>query len=433
VHCIDIKYKIMLTRVAKIVCAAIFIFHISGVAAQVVNVRQKAVPEEFFGMHIHRADRGTAWPEYTKSWRLWDSGVAWIDIEPKQGEVDFSRLDRYVSMARYADSGILYPFGLTPQWAASRPGEKGVYRPGDTSEPKDILLWRTHVESIVRRYRGKIKAYELWNEVNPGTGFYTGTLASLLELQRVLYDTVKEVDPTALVASASSVGESDHQLAWFEKYIQEGGGRRADVIAYHFYQPKRKPEDILALVSRVREIISRHGLSEKALWNTESGYRMPTGFPQKATIAPSWPQLDTTTSTAYVMRSLILGWAAGLDRFYSYAWDNRELGFLGPDGKRIEASEGLLAAQRWMLGAVFKSCISNDQIWTCELYKGSRRAWIVWDSRMSDGRQWQLPATVGSGSWILEDYKGRQQSIGGGAKVRVGAVPMFVHESSKAW
>src|SRR3954447_839071 len=86
------------------------------------------IPHAYFGMHFHRLDRGTKWPgREIGTWRLWDTRVTWVDIEPQPGVWNFSQLDRYVSMGQSAGAELDYVLGMSPPWASSRPEEKGVY------------------------------------------------------------------------------------------------------------------------------------------------------------------------------------------------------------------------------------------------------------------------------------------------------------------
>lgn len=360
--------------------------------AKPVNRADVVIPATYFGMHFHRADRGTAWPgREIGSWRLWDANVLWLDIEPRQGQRDFSRLDRYVTMAELAGSEILLPFGMTPAWASARPGEKGAYRPGDTAEPNQIEDWEAYVATVTKRYKGRIRNYELWNEINAGTGFFSGRPEAMFALQLAAYRMVKQIDPAALFVSPSSVGESDQQLRWFEDYLALGAASYADVVSYHFYQPRKKPEAILELARKVRGIMARHGAADMPLWNTESGYSMALGQVGKPRIADaSWPVLDAVTAEAYVARALILGWWAGIDRFYWYAWDNQDLGFINAAGKTMPAGLAYLAVARWMTGARMTRCGNEGDAWQCELVRDGRRAWLVWHA--SDTAQaWQVP------------------------------------------
>ena len=365
---------------------------VSRPAALSAGRTEMVVPPAYFGMHFHRADRGTFWPgKGIGSWRLWDAGTLWIDIELRAGRQDFSRLDRYVSMAALTGTEILLPFGMTPAWASARPDEKGVYRRGDTAEPRSIADWERHVRATATRYKGRIRHYELWNEVNAGTGFFSGTPEAMFKLQKSAYAIVKQVDPAAVFVAPSSVGESAHQLRWFEDYLALGAAKHADVIGYHFYQPRKKPEAILELIQKVRGAMVRQGAGHLPLWNTESGYWMALGQAAKAAAADaSWPALDAMTAEAYVARALILGWWGGLDRFYWYAWDNRELGFVNAARKIMPAGRAYLTVARWMTGARLRDCRLDVDIWRCELLRDGRRAWLVWNAG-DEARTWQVP------------------------------------------
>ncbi len=397
-------------------------------AVSPVSRVETVIPSTYFGMHFHRADRGTTWPgREIGSWRLWDAGTLWIDIEPRAGEQDFSRLDRYVSMAALTGSEILLPFGMTPAWASARPEEKGVYRRGDTAEAKRIEDWEHHVRTVATRYQGRIRHYELWNEVNAGTGFFTGSPQAMFTLQKSAYAIVKQIDPAATFVAASSVGESAHQLRWFEDYLALGAAKHADVIAYHFYQPRKKPEAIIELAQKVRAAMARQGAGHMPLWNTESGYRMALGQPAKASAADgSWPELDAVTAEAYVARALILGWWAGIDRFYWYAWDNRELGFVNAAGETMPAGRAYLAVARWMTGARMRDCRADGEVWRCELLRDGRRAWLVWaaDNAM---RIWQVPEPTVTHIELLD---GSVQALGTVRAVRLDGRPRLLMQGA---
>lgn len=340
----------------------------------------KVIPPTYFGMHIHRADRGTPWPgRQIGSWRLWDANVTWADLEPIPDQWDFSRLDRYLAMANLTGTEVLMPLGMTPIWASARPTEKGTYRPhGDNAEPKNIGDWERYVRKIATRYKDRISHFEVWNEVNAGTGFFSGTPKAMFDLQKAAYRTVKAVDPAAVLVSPSSVGEAPHQLQWFENYLALGAGNYADVISYHFYQPRKKPEAIIELVHKVKATMGQHGAGDKPLWNTESGYSMDYGQKRVGAADPSWPALSPDVAEAYVSRALILGWWAGLDRFYWYAWDNSDLGFLQPDGKSSPAARAYLTVANWMVGTSMPTCSEKNDVWTCELIRARQRTWVVW-------------------------------------------------------
>lgn len=428
-----VKYfnKLLLHRVLLTapLLAAIWGF---PVAAETIVGPAAPVPATYFGMHFHRLDAGTAWPREAGigSWRLWDARVIWSDIEPQRGQRDFTKLDRYVAMAGLLKIDLTMALGMTPTWASARPQEKAPYRPGGAAEPREINDWSAFVGAVAARYAGRIQTYDIWNEVNAGTGFFSGTPQAMLELQRVAYTRIKQIDPAAVVVSPSVVGSAPHQLKWFDDYLGLGAGQYADVIGYHFYQPRERPEALPGLVRKVREIMGRRGLAAKPLWNTESGYRMDLGQGDRAMAADStWPKLDEPTAAAYVSRGLIIGWLSGLSRSYWYAWDNAELGFLRQDGSATPAAAAYGRTARWLTGAVLEHCTVTAGFWQCQLKRENAKAWLLW--RESGSVTASSDALKGAGCIVTAD--GAKALISQAAAVVVGPLPIMVTDCDQIW
>lgn len=398
---------------------------------------RQPVPASYFGLHIHRAapaqsstqkdDEKSPWPGVRfGAWRLWDAYVAWPNLEPRRGAWSFERLDKYVAMAVLGKVEALLPLGLAPQWASARPNENSSYRPGNAAEPLSAEDWRTYVRTVAIRYKGRIRTYELWNEVNL-KGFYSGSPEKLVELARIAYETLKAVDPDVTVVSPSVTGEGRH-LEWLDRYLALGGGQYADVIGYHFYVPKKAPEAMLPLIREVRRIMDKHGQGHKPLWNTESGWWIANkSTPRRIGAAGGdWLKLDNELSSAYVARALVLGWSSGLSRFYWYAWDNFDMGLIDAADKSLKpAGAAYDRVAGWLLGAVLSSCADADGVWICELTDAQGRpARIVW---REDGgeRPWSIPLAWSARQAELLD--GRVLEIPGYTRnVRVGQSPLII-------
>lgn len=366
------------------------------------------VPATYFGLHIHRTvepqpwlpggDKLTPWPVVKfGSWRLWDAYVAWPNLEPKKGQWNFAMLDKYVAMANLAKVEVLLPLGLSPAWASARPGETSSYKSGNAAEPFDMEDWRNYVRTVATRYKGRVRAYEVWNEVNL-KGFYSGSPEKMVQMARLAYETLKEVDPGIIVVSPSVTGEGRH-TEWLDNYLAKGGGKYADVIGYHFYVPKSQPETMLPVVRLVQKIMRNHGQGNKPLWNTESGWGIENKTPIKGVgaVGSDWLKLNDRESAAYVARALILGWSAGVSRFYWYAWDNLDMGLIDPIDKSIKpAGLAYAKALQWMQGAVFSGCTETGGLWVCELSSAQgKSAHIAW--RQAGGDQgWVIPAAWGA-------------------------------------
>lgn len=392
----------------------------------------RPVDRTYFGMHMHRSDAGTPWPAPRfGSWRLWDAYVAWPNLEPKRGQWDFRRLDKYVAMAELTGVKILLPLGLTPAWASARPEEKSSYGAGNAAEPADLGDWRNYVRTVARRYKGRIREYEFWNEPNvPWTaqgGFFSGSVASAVSLVSEAYAVLKEVDAENRFAAPAAVGDGSH-LAWLDRFLAAGGKRCLDVLSYHFYVAERAPESMLPLVAKVREIASRHGLNDRPLWNTEAGWWIANreGTKGKSGLVSGWKMLDDDEGAAYVARALILGWAAGLERYYWYSWDHGNMGLIEPSDYALKpAGQAYGTVLRWMEGSTMMTCEERAGLWVCTLKRpDGRLARLVWRTK-GEETAWQLP-----GEWLAvesETLEGRKNQITPGATgIALGIKPVWV-------
>ena len=110
---------------------------------------------------------------------------------------DWTKLDGAVATAQNNGvNDILMVLAGTPAWATDDPaagGTAGVL-PGAAGMPKDLADWDDWVRQVVTRYKGRITAYQPWNEANLTT-FSTGTPKEMAELTKRAYDIIKSIDP----------------------------------------------------------------------------------------------------------------------------------------------------------------------------------------------------------------------------------------------
>jgi len=371
-----VRVRALLKLIAPVLCVLAFLGEIVCQTSSELSSPRQEIPSSFFGMHIHHmvspngTDPLTPWPSVkVPEWRLWDARVTWPDLEPNKGQWRFDNLDRSLAMAEAHNTEVLMTLGLTPRWASARPEERSVSQPGFAAEPKDMEDWRTFVRTVATRYKGRIHAYEIWNEPNLKQ-FWSGTTDQLLALAHEAHNIIKSVDPTAVIVSPSATGA--HGTPWLSEFLSKGGGQFVDVIGYHFYVTPRPPEEMVPLIREVRQIMLDTGAGDKPLWNTESGWAQPKPFPSQALAA------------SYLARTYILDWAAGVQRFYWYAWDNHgwvSLETTEQDSRTITpAGQAYGVIQNWLVGARLDWC--NDDTggtWICELNRNEEPEWIVWN------------------------------------------------------
>lgn len=380
------------------------------------------VPASYVGLHIHRAGSSTAWPSVPfASWRLWDAYAAWPWLEPTRGSWHWEAVDRLVELAGTHKVEVLLPLGLSPTWASARPTEPSAYgRPGFAAEPANLDDWRQYVETVASRYAGRVHLYEIWNEPNLPS-FYSGDADQMLRLCREAYAIIKRVDPTALVVSPAATGTDG--VRWLDRFLAKGGANCFDVVGFHFYVWPRAPEEIVLLVARVQEVLRAHGVSERPLWNTETGwYIVP------APLAPAGKKrpdaLSEGDAAATVVRALVLARAAGVERFYWYSWDHADMGLADSDGRPRAPARALAEVQRWLIGAHLLGCRrASVGTWTCGLRREGRAQWIVWNP---DGTT-ALPNPAGWRIARQRDLSGTVRPVRSNARtIEIGPAPQLL-------
>jgi GH35 family endo-1,4-beta-xylanase len=397
-------------RVLRVATLLLGVVSSAGCTTLKLDSPKQAIPRTFFGLHIHRLTSGTAWPEVSvPSWRLWDAQVKWFDLEPSRGQWRFDRLDKYVAMAEQHNTQVLLPLASTPQWASARPNSRfRSQRPGLAGEPKDMDDWRNYVRQVVTRYKGRISAYEIWNEPNL-PDYWAGNTDQLIAMTKEAHDIIKSVDPSAIIVSPAAT--KMYGIPWLADFLRKGGARHVDVIGYHFYVYPDSPESLSKLIDRVKQTMKDNGVESKPIWGTELGWAKPKPFPSKDQAA------------AYLARSFILGWAYGLQRIFWYSWDNHDWVSLqtveADDKTPTPAGQAYGTIQKWMVGASMDGCDkSDDDTWTCHMHRGSNSQWIVWNA--STTKSFAVPA-----SWHISHIafllQGTQELHD--ANIEVGPVP----------
>ncbi|MBZ0300398.1 MAG: LysM peptidoglycan-binding domain-containing protein [Anaerolineae bacterium] len=124
--------------------------------------------------------------------------VYWRDLEPVQGEPDFTTLDPIVDALESQGVHILLTVTAAPDWARSIQEEDGP--------PDDFADFRTFMDTLASHYAGRVAAYEIWNEPNIRNRWKSTVHpinpTSYVDLLRQGYEAVKAADPSALVISA---------------------------------------------------------------------------------------------------------------------------------------------------------------------------------------------------------------------------------------
>jgi hypothetical protein len=196
---------------------------------------------------------------------------------------------------------------------------------------------------------------------------------SMVQMAREAYEILKQIDPSITVVSPSAT--YGRGPAWLSDFLKKGGGRYSDVIGYHFYTggtgAMNPPEAVVPLIQQVRGIMEENGAGVKPLWNTEEGWLGSDFYPPDK-------------ASAYVARAYVLNWAAGVKRFYWYAWESHRgsnIELVTPDDRELTAAGKAYATiESWLTGGTMSHVwTSKNHDWIFEINRPGYRGYIVWN------------------------------------------------------
>ena len=400
----------------------------------------RPIDADYFGAHLHRwvlqpGERAvpTRWPDgLAGSLRMWDSGTRWGDIAPSPGVWSFERMDAYVDGAQAHQAAVLYTLGSTPRWASARPDEPGPYGPGCAAEPVRMAHWEEYVTRVAQRYRGRIQAYELWNEPQFSDyaldrqypGFFTGSVAQMVALAHAARAVLDRVDPAAVLSTPGFVN-GPHRL---ERFLRSGGASHVQAVAYHFYASDSV--QFMQEVAAVRAVSQRAGVSSLPLWNTESGVethgegeRLPEGIKRR---------LNEAEAAAMTAQLLVLGAALQLQKFYYYAWDNDRSGMVDRGGAKTLRFAAMQRVQQWLVGArLSPPTMDAASVVQVRGMRDKRHFLLAWSA---DGKPRPMPVPEGWKLVSTESLTGDVDAVatvaGAAQRVTVSAMPICMSLAS---
>lgn len=214
--------------------------------------------------------------------------IPWNWIERTRGTFTWSLVDRVVDAAGARGMKILGVLTTSPQWAALGGSSNPQTRPANTNR------WTTFVGNAARRYRGKIYAYEVWNEPNAREYFAPNPdPAAYAALVRAAVPAIAQADPNAqIIAGALGPAPSGdgtiRALDFFTAMLDAGVGA---VSAYSFHPYDNDHTMAQAAFwdnTAVRDVIQMHrilkarGQGDKKIWATEYGAPASLGEQRQA-------------------------------------------------------------------------------------------------------------------------------------------------------
>lgn len=320
------------------------------------RVRPARFAEEFrtnspFGIHL-KANRemprvmrrlGFTWARHF--------GLDWQVVEPQPGRWDFDGVDQTVAHFHDAKLCLLGIFGGVPPrvrvWQLPQPAPAGYNTwHARNIAPNDLTGWREYCRRMAERYRGRVQAWETWNEP-----FLPGFLNAGFEGGKYIHPAPEDFLPIhqAAVAGARAgdrgakllvnIGAHYHAPSdtWSRRLVALGALQLVEAVSYHSYQPGAIgfPNDALHQATAANR---NPNDPDMPVWNTEGGPGPSDIFNFYRHVPPFGKTGQAGAAADYLVRYWISTLASGADKFFLYTahswgtWRN-DYSVLNVDGR----------------------------------------------------------------------------------------------------
>ena len=226
--------------------------------------------------------------------------LRWESLESSKGNINWGVIDDIVNRTSAAGLRLIVSVVTAPAWA--RPADTDWNVPGPPANPQDFADF---VGAIAARHKGKVHAYEIWNEQNlwyewggRGKRLNAGQYVNLL---KSAYATLKATDPGAVVVSGAltPTGFNDGDTAYddvqFMQLMYAAGLKNyCDAVGVHANVVQPYAADLppgqsnhasfyFRRFEQIRAIMVQSGDSNKQIWFTEFGW------PSSSSPHPDYP------------------------------------------------------------------------------------------------------------------------------------------------
>jgi hypothetical protein len=399
------------------------------------SARDVRVRPELFGMHDDTAGLPSLDTVHEGWVRLWNTSVRWDHIETAPGVYQFDHLDSLVDAAAAHGAEVTVVVAMTPSFYSRVP----------TNVPSDRLdRYRAFVRVLMKRYRGRVGSYQVWNEANISS-YWTGTPQRMAQLTKAMDGVRDAVDPSARVVAPSMVTRLPYELRGISRYFQQRTGatavwRHVDAVAFSLYPLASYggrpgvPEDTLGLLRAVTRRLHAAGVrSSMPIWDTEVNYGLRSGGQVLTAADP----VSAARQAANVARTYLLQAARGVRRiaWYRYDWPALPTGgsiadtlLTDPaDVTRVTAAGRAYALVRTWLHGTLRGrpgqapCPRDSQgTYHCLVTDATGRRHIYWNPFH------RATVTLPAGVRRSQDVMGATGHVVGGSRVAVGFRPLMV-------
>ena len=292
--------------------------------------------------------------------RFW---LPWDSIQDKNRNYHFAGLDKIVREAEKNKINLYVIFT----------GGKFDYQTGIKSERNTVEgqyppldAWSKHLKTVAERYKGRVNEYQIWNEPETPGYFQPFDPKAYVDLLKVSYKALKEVDPKITVGlggfCAALTGDLRNKTshkpsdnAWgAAQFYALNPQPYYDVVDIHRYSSGFAGQSWDWHYSDMKEMkkyLASVGESAKPIWNSETGF--VTGTPGRP---GGWGVENVISMEDHAARAVqwyVQSLASGISRNYWYIVVGDECGLVRSDYSPYPAFAAYVNMVNQLSGAKF--------------------------------------------------------------------------------
>ncbi len=279
----------------------------------------QALPRPFiYGFNAHLFGQGSGWQDRNRVLTLSKNAgiywirqqIAWSDHHDRSGRIYWAELDNIVNDAHNAGVNLLISIVRSPSWATPN-GSHGL------PAREHFSTFATFMGEMAARYRGRVQAYQIWNEQNRacenggdcsidgGVGGRVVDASYYVDLLAEASIAIKANDPYAIVVSGAptstetnrpDIAISDREFAR-QMFTNPRFRAHVDAIGVHpggQYNPpdtmypenpgpgpnwRNSREFYFRRVEDIRDMMVQNGMGDRQIWMTEFGWATANNTP----------------------------------------------------------------------------------------------------------------------------------------------------------
>ena len=328
--------------------------------------------------------------------------TGWGGLEPLPGEWQLDGLDRTIASNTGAGLRPWICLYAPPSWSLPA----GIHSAGFEPSPFDLTAWAKAVDTISRRYKGKLWGWEWLNEIIPGTKC-PDPVQGYLDICRAGTEAAKAVDPALTTQLAGGLWPHNYRV----DLLNAGVAKYIDFVPDHY-------SDYSGITLTRRDLEARgiakvrtadnESSSGMTTWNMDAAQTLSASIGQCRHVMTRWPD-ELCAGAAFVTffgghTQATGNWTCFLD-----AHTPR------PVAATLAVVQGKLAYAK----PVGKFFLGTAAIHLFEL-DGKAVAFVA--SPAKGGEDVDLP---GRGPFTVTDYQGNE-TVQANGRVHAGDMPVIV-------